>query len=395
MDNVDFKGLCERGKEINDIIIEYRRVLHMMPELKMDTPMTEKQIISFLKEIGIQNIRKGVGGHGVCATITGLLPGKCLAIRADCDGLPIKEETGLPFASHNGNMHACGHDSHSAIVLGAAKLLMENRNKLKGSVKLIFQPYEEGDGGASRMIAERVLEDPHVDSIIALHNYPDVNGDFLPGDVIVAPGPPSANIFAYKAIFHGIEAHVCLSRDGVNPVYMACDAAIQIEELFNKTAERSINAITVINGGIRNNIIPESCSIEGSIRAFDREKHENIKKTVMDIIRTTAERRGGSVDIEVSIDLMSTHIDSKMMKTFKKTVESVFPQRGCMQMIQQDIIGEDFARYSDIIPALYFFLCTHPKGKCYPLHNPKFDVNESVLYKGSVIFAAFALTWQD
>ena len=149
---ISMQEIQKRAREIENEIITWRRELHAMPELKMETVKTESYIVTQLEKIGVDEIRSGIGGHGVSALIRGSLPGKCLGIRADCDGLPIREETGLPFASQNGNMHACGHDAHTAMGLGAAKLLAENRHRLKGTVKLIFQPYEEGDRGASLML---------------------------------------------------------------------------------------------------------------------------------------------------------------------------------------------------------------------------------------------------
>ena len=386
--------LRNRGEEIFDDIVHWRRQLHKIPELRMDTPKTEALILDFLHEIGVTDIRSHVGGHGVCATIHGELPGKCLAIRADCDGLPIKEETGLPFASTNGNMHACGHDSHTAMALGAAKLLMENRHLLKGSVKFIFQPYEEGDGGANLMIADGALRDPDVDAIIGLHNHCTPDEDYLLGDVLVTSEPISANIYAYEAVFHGTTTHVCLSHKAKNPVYMACDAVSKIAAM-QKSGEETVNAVSMVHGGVRNNIIPDTCTISGSIRAFDKKEHMLIKQQVIDIIRKSAESFGGKVDINTTIDLMETDIDEKLYGVFCKTVNEMYPERNCVALKERELIGEDFARFADVVPAMYFKLYTKPDGECYPLHHPKFDVNESVLHKGSIVFAAFALMWQN
>lgn len=394
MNKNEITSLRRRGEEIQSDIVRYRRALHSIPELRMDTPKTEALIIDFLRENGVTDIRSNVGGHGVCATIYGAMPGKCLAIRADCDGLPIKEETGLPFVSTNGNMHACGHDSHTAMALGAAKLLMENRHFLKGSVKFIFQPYEEGDGGAKLMIGDGALKNPDVDAIIGLHNHCTPDEDYLLGDVLVTSDPISANIYAYEAIFRGTTSHVCLSNKAKNPVYMACDAVFKIAAMQN-SGEDVVNAITMVHGGVRNNIIPETCTISGSIRAFDKSEHKRIKEEVCDIIRDSALSFGGEVEINTTIDLMGTEIDERLYSVFCNTVNNVYPERKCVCLKERELIGEDFARFANVVPAMYFKLYTKPEGECFPLHHPKFDVNESVLHKGSVIFAAFALTWQD
>ena len=393
-DNDVLHAIRKRGEEIKNEIVEWRRIFHAMPELRMDTPRTEAQIVKILLELGITDIRQGIGGHGVCAVITGEKSGKCLGIRADCDGLPIREETGLPFASVNGNMHACGHDAHTAMALGAAKLLMEHRDSLKGSVKLIFQPYEEGDGGAKIMIADHVLEDPRVDAIIALHNHCTPDDDYRAGDVLVTREPISANIYAYEATFHGTTSHVCLSSSAKNAIYMACDAVSKIALLAKEDTE-TVNAVTMIHGGVRNNIISDICTISGSVRCFDKTKLEQVKQEIARILQESASTFGGSVNVVPVIDLMSTEIDSQMYQSFCETVRDVYPDRACISLKEREMIGEDFARFAAVVPAMYFKLHTKPQGTAYPLHHPKFDVDEAVLHKGSILFAAFALAWQS
>lgn len=385
-------AIRRRGEELLGDIIRWRRALHSIPELRMETVETEALIIEFLREIGVKDIRSHVGGHGVCAVIQGELPGKCLAIRADCDGLPIREETGLPFASQNGNMHACGHDSHTAMALGAAKLLMENRHLLKGCVKFIFQPYEEGDGGARLMIDDGILKDPDVDAIIGLHNHCTPDEDYLLGDVLVTSEPISAYIYAYEATFSGTTSHVCLANRAKNPVYMACRAVSEIAAMAGD--EETVNAVCMIHGGVRNNIIPNTCTIAGSMRAFDRGRHELMRGQVSDILHDSARFFGGEVEITTTIDLMGTDIDKALHDRFLTTVNGIYPDRGYVALKERDLIGEDFARYANVVPAMYFKLHTKPDGECYPLHHPKFDVNERVLHKGSILFAAFALDWQ-
>ena len=383
-----------RAEQIGSDVIAWRRLLHTMPELCMDTPKTEAAVINILKEIGVTEIRSGVGGHGVCAVIRGEMPGKCLAIRADCDGLPVQEETGLPFASQNGNMHACGHDAHTAMALGAAKLLFENRRHLEGCVKLIFQPYEEGDGGAKRMIADGALENPTVDAIVALHNHPTPDADYLPGDILVTRAPISAGIYSYEAVFFGESAHICLASQTANAVYMACDAVSKIAGMEKGDGE-SVNAVSMIHGGVRNNIICETCTVSGTIRAFDRETHTRLKERVHRILQDSAAAFGGRVEIKTTIDLMATENDAALYDRFCAVARLLFPERGAVALKERELIGEDFARFSDLVPGFYFKLHTKPKGSAYPLHHPKFDVDESVLYKGSAMFAAFALGWQN
>lgn len=391
--SMDLDALRAEGEALQDKLVSYRRELHRHPELKMDCPWTEGKIVEYLNAIGAEEIRTGIGGHGVCCVIRGSLPGRCLGIRADCDGLPVREETGLPFASVNGNMHACGHDAHTAIALGAAELLIENKAEIKGCVKVFFQPYEEGDGGASRMIADGLLENPHVDAVIGLHNGCNLNAPYVSGDILVTPEPTSANIFAYKATFHGTGGHVCWSHESVNPVYMACEAALRIRDLLPE-GSRAINTVTVIQGGVRNNIIPDTCSIEGSIRSFDRAEHLLMRDGAEKIAEEAAGKYGGSVEFTTSIDLMNTVNDKDIYETFCSVADRVYPEQGCRLLEPVPMIGEDFARYTDVVPGFYFMLCGKKKDARYPHHSSKFDLDESILSKGAVLMAAFALNWQ-
>ena len=375
---------------MNDLIytdvVSWRRALHAMPELRMDTPKTEAYIAGELKKLGAEDICTGVGGHGVTAYIRGALPGKTLALRADCDGLPIREETGLPFASQNGTMHACGHDAHTAMALGAAKLLLTQRHRLQGNVKLIFQPFEEGDGGAKAMLADGVLEG--VDAIIGLHNHVTPDDDYIPGDILVTEGPSSANIFAYEATFRGPGGHVAHSRSIPNPVHAACRAVAEIASLPEPGPE-TVCAVTVVNGGTRNNILPTECTIAGSVRAFDPTLHNILRRQVTDILQSAG------AELNTTIDVMSTAIDPHLLRRFCTIADRLYPERGCQRLKKRDMIGEDFARFAEKVPGIYFFLHDRPEGECYPLHHPKFDVNEAVLPKGSQLLAAFALDWQN
>ena len=386
--------LGKRSRELLGEIIEWRRTVHQLPELKMDTPVTEAFIVRELQKMGISEIRSGVGGHGVTAVIEGALPGKCLGIRADCDGLPIEEQTGLPFASKNGNMHACGHDGHTAMLLGAAKLLLENRDRLHGRVKLIFQPYEEGDGGAKRMLADGVMENPTVDAVTALHNYCTPEPGLCGGDVVVTEKPSTCNIFAYEAVFRGEGAHVCLAAQTPNAVYMACEAVSRISAM-ELPDETCVNAVTCVNGGVRNNIIPETCTVQGCVRAFEKEKQDKMRGQVEAALHAAAQKFGGTVEIHTTIDVMAAENDPALLRRFRESVLLADPARPCRELQQPQMIGEDFSRYARLVPGVHFRLFTKREGNDYPLHHPKFDLDEQVLWRGSLIFAVFALTWQD
>ena len=394
-----YQEILTHADALAESLTAWRRHIHQNPELRMDTPLTEQYICHTLASFGIPDIRAGVGGHGVTATIDGAKPGKCLAIRVDCDALPIREETGLPFAATNGSMHACGHDAHTAAGLGAAKLLWDMREQLTGSVKLIFQPFEEGDGGARAMLADGVMENPTVDAIIGFHTGNIMGEQYQTGDVVFTHQSDSANIFSFKATFHGKSAHVCTPQLGVDAVFMACSAVMNLQEIMSRERDPNDNAIlsvSTIHGGQRNNIISDVCTIEGTVRGFHRDAHQRYAQRVREICQNTAAMLRGSVDFETTIDLMATEIDRTMHDRFAATAAQLVPAERIRVYAPVTPGGEDFARYADLAPAMHFYVCSRPAhGPCYPHHHPKFDIDESTLPLSAALFAAFALTWQE
>ena len=396
---LDYQELLNAAEAMLPELTAWRRYIHQNPELQMDTPLTERFICDTLASFGIPEIRSGVGGHGVTAVIHGGKPGKCIAVRTDCDALPIPEETGLPFAADNGNMHACGHDAHTAAGLGAAKLLWERREQLTGSVKLIFQPFEEGDGGARAMLADGVMEHPTVDAIIGFHTGNIMGEQYRTGDVVFTHQPDSAHIFAFKATFHGKSTHVCTPHQGVDAVFMACSAVMNLQEIMNRERDPNDNAIlsvSTIHGGQRNNIISDTCVIEGTVRGFRQEDHLRYTRRVREICESTAMMMRGSVDFETTINLMATEIDRTMHDKFAAVAgRMVSPDR---VRLYDPVApgGEDFARFAALVPAMHFYVCSRPaEGPCYPHHHPKFDIDESTLPLSAALFAAFALNWQE
>ena len=387
--------LLQEATRMADDLIIWRRHIHQNPELRMDTPKTEVYICEVLRQIGMEEIRSGIGGHGVAAVIHGAKPGKCLGIRVDCDALPIVEDTGLPFASKNGAMHACGHDAHTAAGLGAAKLLWGHRDALTGSVKLIFQPYEEGDGGAKAMIADGVMENPHVDAMIGFHTGCIMGDQYDNGDIVFTDQPDSANIYAFRATFRGESAHVCSPQRGVDAIFMACSAVMNLQEIMNRERdpnETAILSVNTIHGGQRNNVVADSCTIEGTVRTFHNATHKYYVNRLQEICSSVAAMMRGSVTFETTIDVMATQIDRELYETFAAVAAGMGPVKRYSPVAPS---GEDFARFADLVPAMHFFVCSKPDGVCYPHHHPKFDINENTLPLSAALFAAFALQWQD
>ena len=394
----DKTSVADQAKALQPELVAWRRALHACPELKMDTPQTADLILQALRAIGISEIRAGIGGgSGIAAVIRGGRPGRTLGIRADCDGLPLQEETGLPFASTNGAMHACGHDAHTAMALGAARILQENRDRLCGDVKMIFQPGEEFGIGARLMTADGVLEQPPVDAIIGLHTGTLFPG-FKPGEIGYLSDRFGFYITTFQATFHGQGGHSStphLSRDAI---LMACYAVTQVQAVTSREKnplKPATISIGTIQGGQKNNIIADTCSVTGTIRSDNREDQAFYTSRVEAIFRSVAEGLRGSLDFRLPMRLRSTPIDPALLAIFLKSAAKVLPQSAIRPITEVNPVGEDFSEYCDRIPGFIFFHCSaFGDERDYPHHHPKFTVNEETLWSGSALLAQFALDWQ-
>lgn len=389
----------QAAMDLQDQVTAWRRELHQCPELKLETIETEKIILRALKEIGIEEVRSGIGGHGVAAIIRGSQPGKCLGIRADCDGLPMTEETGLPFASKNGNMHACGHDAHTAMALGVAKLLHENRDKLKGVVKMVFQPGEEGGGGAEAMIEDGVLQNPTVDAMISHHSGTSRFEEVGPAQVGWTYDPSSFYITGFRAVFHGKSAHVAEPHLAIDPVIMGCYAVTQMQAILSREkmpCKPGICAVTVFKAGEKNNIIPDSCYIEGSIRSNNKDDQAYYIRRTREIFESVASSMQGSVDFDLPHILDATENDPEMVRKFVKTAGKALGEENVIEVKIPIPGGEDFCEFSKAVPSVYYYHGGNfGDDRDFPQHNPKFDINENTLWSGVAALSQFALDWQD
>lgn len=294
-------NVLEEVKKIEKEIISWRRDLHKMPELGLELPNTSKYIQERLSEMGIE-YHTLINGNAIVGIIKGHQEGKTIALRADMDALPIKEETRLPFASDNGYMHACGHDAHSSMLLGAAKVLNDNKDKLKGNVKLFFQPGEEYPGGALPMIKEGAMENPKVDAVLGLHNG-SISKDVEKGKIGVCYGPMMASMDRILIKIKGKGSHGAYPELSVDPISTAAEVISALQRVVSreiKAIDPVVLSITRINGGFNQNIIPDEVEIEGTVRAVNPETRNFIAKRIEEITKgiTTAMR----ADCEVQYD---------------------------------------------------------------------------------------------
>ncbi|MBR3276857.1 MAG: amidohydrolase [Eubacterium sp.] len=395
-----------QAKAVQEDMVRVRREIHRTAETGLETFKTAEIITRELMRIGIprEDIRPMINGAAVTAMIYGKSHGKCIGLRADCDALPIREMADVPFKAENGNMHACGHDTHVAVVLGAAKLLYDNRQDLCCDVKLIFQPGEEVSAGAQLMIDEGVLEDPKVDCIVSFHSA--VPGDSTPEFPCGSIGyfenmPVSACVGKFKVVFKGKSTHGGMSPHlGVDPVYMAASAVLQLQAIMTREkepTERAVLSICRISAGNSFNIVPSEAEIAGTVRTFDKGLGEWILQRIREICTSVAEGLRGTAEFpEMEIGSAVT-VDPAMMKQLHESAAKIVGEDHIYKAVKPMFAGEDFASFTDILPAAHFnhSVAFDDGTPMYPNHNDRFIVNEEKFYTGAATAARFILDWAE
>jgi len=380
--------IIKSAKRVEESIINWRRDLHQIPEIGLNLEQTSQYVIKQLEEMGIE-YRKNIGVSGIVGLIKGDKPGRTIALRADMDALPIKEETGLPFASKNGNMHACGHDAHTAILLGAAKVLNENKDKIKGNVKLIFQPAEEGPGGAKPMIEDGALKEPKVDAIMGLH-VGNLTENSKEGSIMVSYNNMMACLDRFKLKLIGKGCHGAYPETGVDPIAMAGYFISNVQSIISRELSPTDPAVVTIgkvNGGFAYNIIPDSVELEGTVRAVDQKVRESIAKRIEDFAKGISETMRGTYEYEYVFGYPPLVNDKEFTKDFIESAKKIIPEEDIVEMKKPAMGGEDMAYFLNEAPGTFFFMST-PRavnGEYYPHHNSKFDINEEVLWKGAAL----------
>jgi amidohydrolase len=383
-------------------VVEWRRWFHQNPELSNREFNTSARIAEILRGMGLEP-RTGIAHTGLVAIIEGGMPGPLVAIRTDLDGLPVVEQTGLPFAStargeYNGQdvgvMHACGHDSHMAMVLGAAKLLNDRKAELRGSVMLIFQPAEEGppvgeDGGASMMLDEGIFAERMPAAVFGIHVGIGVPG----GRFAVKPGPMMAAADRFQITVKGQQTHGARPWDGVDPVVVSAQIVLGLQTIASRqvdvTLAPSIISVGRISGGIRNNVIPDEVELEGTIRTFDPEMRAYIHTAIERTARSIAEGAGAEVEIEIEHGWPSLHNNAELTSLVLPALERASGHPALS--IQPQTVAEDFAEYGRVTPAVFVFLGNWPEDldpASQPAnHSPFFDMHEPYLETGVKAFS--------
>ena len=383
------KDVLEEIKKIESQIISWRRDLHKMPELGLELPNTSRYVQAQLSQMGIE-YHTLVEGNAIVGIIKGSEEGKTIALRADMDALPIREETGLPFASDNGSMHACGHDAHTAILLGAAKLLNENRDRLKGNVKLFFQPGEEYPGGALPMIKEGAMENPKVDAVLGLHNG-SISKDVEKGKIGVSYGAMMASMDRILIKIKGKGSHGAYPEQSIDPISTSAEVISALQRIVSrevKAIDPAVLSITRINGGFNQNIIPDEVEMEGTVRAVNPETRNFIARRIEEVTKGITSAMRAECEVQYDFKYPPLINSKSFTESFVESAKKVISKEDIFEMKDPVMGGEDMAYFLEKAPGTYFFL-SNPKevdGEIYAHHNSKFDVDESIFHIGSSLF---------
>ena len=401
-------GLDALITAIEPELITWRRHLHQNPELSNREVETAKYIVERLRSFGLEP-QTGIAKNGVVALLKGSRPGPVVALRADMDGLPVREETSVPFASkatgeYEGNtvgvMHACGHDTHVAILLATARVLTQMRDRLPGSVKFIFQPAEEGapagerPAGAELMVKEGVMESPKVDAVFGLHVFANVPA----GTITYRSGPFMAASDTMEIIVKGRQTHGSSPWRGVDPIVVGSQIVNALQTIVSRTVDitrlPAIVTVGQFQAGVRNNIIPDSARLVGTIRTFDDQVQDDIHARVRKIAEGVAAGAGASVEVRIDKGYPVTSNDPALTKRMLPTLERINPGR----VKESELItgAEDFTYFQRQAPGLFFFLGITPPeqvGKAAANHSPLFYVDETALITGVRALANLAVDY--
>jgi amidohydrolase len=389
-------------------LLEWRRHLHQHPELSNREVETATFIAERLRSFGLE-AQTGVARTGVVAVLQGGRPGPVVALRADMDGLPVREEVNVPFASRAtgeyegqevGVMHACGHDTHMAILLAAAKVLSQMRDRLPGTVKFIFQPAEEGaprdehPAGAEAMVAEGVMKDPAVDAVFGLHVFANVPT----GQLTYRSGPFMAGSDSFEIVVRGRQTHGATPWRGVDPIVIGSQIVTAIQTIVSRSTDiTKLPAIVTVGqfqAGVRNNIIPDAARLVGTIRTFDDGMQEEIHRRVRALAEGIAAAAGASAEVRIDKGYPVTANDPALTARMLPTLERVAP--GAVRESELITGAEDFTYYQRQAPGLFFFLGITPPdqvGKAPQNHSPLFLVDEQALPVGVRALTHLALDY--
>ncbi|MEO5670280.1 MAG: amidohydrolase [Ramlibacter sp.] len=380
-------------------VIAWRRDLHANPELGNREFRTAGVVADHLRKLGLDDVRTGVAHTGVVGVLKGALPGPVVALRADMDGLPVTESADVPFASkvrtqwnneEVGVMHACGHDCHVSILMGVAEVLTGLRGQLRGTVKFIFQPAEEGapegeEGGAKLMIEQGALENPLPKAIFGLH----VTSRLPVGIIGYRPGPTMASTDRFAITVHGKQTHGAAPWLGVDPIVTAAQVVLGLQTIVSRgvdiAREPAVVTVGMIRGGVRENIIPDDVEMRGTIRSFDEGMRDDIHERVTTLAEAISRGSRAGCTVCIKKQYPVTINDPVLTEAMVPTLQRVAGPGRC-ELVPKVTGAEDFSFFQRVIPGLFFFVGVTPPeidpAKAYSNHSPKFFADERGLPVG-------------
>jgi amidohydrolase len=366
-----------------------RRDFHAHPELGFQEVRTAGIVAKELTNLGLE-VHTGVGGTGVVALLEGAKPGPVVLVRADMDALPILEETGAPYASQNpGVMHACGHDGHTAVLLTVAKMLNAHRNELAGLVKFMFQPAEEGMGGAEKMIENGVLDNPKVDVALALHVW----NEKPVGWVGIAGGPVMAGAEIFKIKVRGKGGHGAVPHLAVDPILAAAQIVSALQGIVARNIaplQTAVVSVCTIHGGDAFNVIPPVVEMTGTIRTFVPAVRARVLERFEKTVQLIAEGMGCQAEIDLQILTPATVNQPETAARIQGVAHSLFPEADVDTANYVTMGSEDFASVLQKVPGCFFFIgsANAEKGLDASHHHPKFNIDEAALPRGAALMTA-------
>lgn len=402
---VTLRDIEQRAAALVPRLVEWRRDIHQHPELSFEETRTAALVAAHLRTLGLE-VKTGVGGNGVVAILRGAKPGPVVALRADMDALPVTEPADLPFrstvrATFNGQdvgvMHACGHDNHVAILMGTADVLTAMKDRIAGTVKFIFQPAEEGApvGGAGPMIAAGVMDNPHVDAIFGLHVGPGPLGT-----VYYRAGGTLASANNYRIVVRGKQTHGGIPWNGIDPIVVGAQIVLGIQTIVSRQSDLSsgpaVITVGAFHAGVRENIVPDTAVMIGTIRTYDETVRGEIIKRLKRTAEGIAQAAGATAEVDVSDGYPVTVNDAALTMRMLPTLQRAAGAGKVMES-RPSTAAEDFSRFAQKAPGLFVSLGVTPPSVDWrtaaPNHSPLFVADEAALPVGVRVMSGLALDY--
>jgi amidohydrolase len=369
--------------------VAIRRDIHAHPELAFAEHRTAALVAAKLRALGLE-VHEGIGGTGVVGLLSGAKPGSTIMLRADMDALPMPEESAVPFASQNpGVMHACGHDAHVAMLLGAAAVLRERTAELRGRVAFVFQPAEEGGGGAAAMLADGLIERFAIERAYGIHI-----ACILPTGVIgLRPGPLMAAVDQFDLVVEGLGGHGAMPHRSVDPVVVAADVVTSLQRVVSREVdpvEPAVVTIGAINGGTTYNVIPPRVALKGTVRSFSTATRDAMEGRIRRIAEHTCAAANATCHLDWQSSYPVTENDPAETTFVRETLVTAL---GADRVVEiAPIMGsEDFSYFAQRVPACFMFLGAGDDAHAFPNHHPAFDIDEHAMQAGIRAHVAIAL----